>query len=86
MPGKKGSPDSQFSSPEWEWDDGDVDCKRLSYINEGDNQQVDEDSSDKFEEDKALGDDDDSLFYSSDEEYNEEFKHELDKVVRVIEY
>ena len=63
-----------------------MDCKRLSYINEGDNQQVDEDSSDKFEEDKALGDDDDSLFYSSDEEYNEEFEHELDKVVHVIEY
>ena len=85
MPGKKGSPDSQFLSPagkwdngnEGKWDDGNADCKRLLYINEGDNRRVNEGSSDKFEENKASGNDDNLLFYSSNEEYNEDVRYLL---------
>jgi hypothetical protein len=82
MPGKKvssvGSPDGKwYDGDEGKWDDGDAD------INEGDNLHDDEGLSDGSEY-KPPGDDDDSLFYSFEE--NEEFERELDEVARVIEY
>ncbi len=82
MPGKKassvGSPDGKwYDGDEGKWDDDDVD------IDEGDNLHDDEGMSDGSEY-KPPGGDDDSLFYSSEE--NKEFERELDEVARVIEY
>jgi len=73
-----GSPDGKwYDGDEGKWDDDDAD------IDEGDNLHDDEGMSDGSEY-KPPGGDDDSLFYSSEE--NEEFERELDEVARVIEY
>ena len=73
-----GSPDGKwYDGDEGKWDDDDAD------IDEGDNLHDDEGMSDGSEYKPPDGNDD-SLFYSSEE--NKEFERELDEVACVIEY